>query len=386
MSQDLINRYQQGGDIYASLVTQYGQATAAAAAQAALSGDETQINAVLASGGYGAPLNTSTWSIFGNQLETDPFAAPLASAEAPEATSTPPELAGPVPETKAAVPEPPLTDEPEVIDTAPPRALAEPATTLTAPPGVEADAPTLSEMPPAVPAALVPVETETSPDALEPAPDASVSAPELPSAAMSAVATLTPPEAEVPAPAPDETETAPPELPDEAPPETVTLAPSPAPEPAATETAPACALSAAPDVSSTEPELPLPPAPEPKAAEPDADAAAPEKTETAPEVRLPSPVEIWSRPPAVLPDDPLEILTFAPGDPLDLPGATRMSPACPWLASPVASDADPEKRSPAPLMTPTGPDVIAAADNSSASPLAPVWELPLMTLTAPPVP
>lgn len=80
MSQDLINRYQQGGDIYKSLVKQYGQATADAAAQAALSGDETQINAVLASSQYGAPLNTSTWSIFGNQLETDPFAAPLDSA------------------------------------------------------------------------------------------------------------------------------------------------------------------------------------------------------------------------------------------------------------------------------------------------------------------
>ena len=80
MSQDLINRYQQGGDIYASLVKQYGQPTADAAAQAALSGDETQINAVLASGKYGAPLNTSTWDIFGNELETDPLAAPLASA------------------------------------------------------------------------------------------------------------------------------------------------------------------------------------------------------------------------------------------------------------------------------------------------------------------
>ena len=74
MSQDLINRYQPGGDIYAGLVTKYGQSVADAAAHAALSGDETQINAALA----GAPLDTSVLDIFTKQIVTDPLAAPLA--------------------------------------------------------------------------------------------------------------------------------------------------------------------------------------------------------------------------------------------------------------------------------------------------------------------
>ena len=76
MSPDLIQRYQPGGDIYAGLVARYGQNTADAAARAALSGDETQINAAIT----GTPLDTSTLTIFGNQIATDPLAAPFASA------------------------------------------------------------------------------------------------------------------------------------------------------------------------------------------------------------------------------------------------------------------------------------------------------------------
>jgi hypothetical protein len=80
MDDSLIQRYQAGGDIYASLQTQYGTSAADAVAAAAQTGDETQINAALVNAKYGQPLNTSTASILANQLETDPLAAPLASA------------------------------------------------------------------------------------------------------------------------------------------------------------------------------------------------------------------------------------------------------------------------------------------------------------------
>ncbi len=79
MSQDLINRYQPGGDIYAALESQYGKAGADSIAAAALSGDETQINSVLVQLKYGAPLETSTLKIFGSELATDPLGAPLSS-------------------------------------------------------------------------------------------------------------------------------------------------------------------------------------------------------------------------------------------------------------------------------------------------------------------
>jgi hypothetical protein len=55
MDQATINRYQavnpdtgQQGDIYASLLAEHGQSCADACAAAALTGDETQINAALA--------------------------------------------------------------------------------------------------------------------------------------------------------------------------------------------------------------------------------------------------------------------------------------------------------------------------------------------------
>ncbi len=79
MTQDLINRYQPGGDIYAALLSSYGKTGADAIAQAALSGDETQINAALVQVKYGAPLETSTLKIFGSELATDPLGAPLSS-------------------------------------------------------------------------------------------------------------------------------------------------------------------------------------------------------------------------------------------------------------------------------------------------------------------
>lgn len=80
MDQTTIQRYQSGGDIYATLLAQYGASAAASIAAAALSGDETQVNAALVQAKNGSPLNTSTLGIFTNQMLTDPLAAPLASA------------------------------------------------------------------------------------------------------------------------------------------------------------------------------------------------------------------------------------------------------------------------------------------------------------------
>jgi len=89
MSQDLINRYQAGGDIYASIAAQHGTSAADACAAAALSGDETQINAALAlyetaagNSTVAVPMATdTTTSNFLHQIATDPLAAPLATAE-----------------------------------------------------------------------------------------------------------------------------------------------------------------------------------------------------------------------------------------------------------------------------------------------------------------
>lgn len=87
MDTTLIQRYQPGGDIYAAILSQHGQEAADSCAAAALTGDETAINAALTlysgtSTPYQAvPLaETSTASILGEQLATDPLAAPLESA------------------------------------------------------------------------------------------------------------------------------------------------------------------------------------------------------------------------------------------------------------------------------------------------------------------
>jgi hypothetical protein len=80
MDQTLINRYQPGGDIYATLVSRYGTAGADTIAAAAATGDNTQLNYALANaqtGMTGGALNDSTASILAGQLATDPLAAPL---------------------------------------------------------------------------------------------------------------------------------------------------------------------------------------------------------------------------------------------------------------------------------------------------------------------
>lgn len=79
MTQDLIDSYQRGGSIYTQIATQFGVAGADTIAAAALSGDETQINAAYSQVKNGSPLDTNTWGIFGSQLVNDPLAAPLSS-------------------------------------------------------------------------------------------------------------------------------------------------------------------------------------------------------------------------------------------------------------------------------------------------------------------
>ena len=66
----LADSYAAGQPAYNAVQAQYGTAAADAQWQAAITAEAN-----------GTPLNTSTWSIFGNQLATDPLAAPLASAE-----------------------------------------------------------------------------------------------------------------------------------------------------------------------------------------------------------------------------------------------------------------------------------------------------------------
>jgi hypothetical protein len=78
MDQATINRYQPGGDIYAQMVKNYGASNANAIASAALSGDETQVNAAIDTAQFGAPLDSSTTDQFVNLIETDPLGAPLA--------------------------------------------------------------------------------------------------------------------------------------------------------------------------------------------------------------------------------------------------------------------------------------------------------------------
>ena len=83
MNQTLIQRYQPGGDIYASLLASYGVTVANNVAAAARTGDATRVNAVMpgiSSGIVATPLNDSTASIFWDQITTDPLAAPLESA------------------------------------------------------------------------------------------------------------------------------------------------------------------------------------------------------------------------------------------------------------------------------------------------------------------
>lgn len=79
LSDSTIQRYQPGGDIYVTLVGEYGASSADAIAQAALSGDSILVANAINMAKNGAPLDTSTLGIFADQIATDPLGAPLAS-------------------------------------------------------------------------------------------------------------------------------------------------------------------------------------------------------------------------------------------------------------------------------------------------------------------
>ena len=71
-------RYEQGGDLYPKLVTQYGQAAADQIAAAAAGGDATDLANALENARNVTPeKDTSTLSIFTDQITTDPLSAPV---------------------------------------------------------------------------------------------------------------------------------------------------------------------------------------------------------------------------------------------------------------------------------------------------------------------
>jgi hypothetical protein len=84
MDSATIARYQPNGDFYATLVAQYGTASANAVAAAAATGDNNgEVNAALADARTRAGItkgeqDASTLDALGNQLATDPLGAPLA--------------------------------------------------------------------------------------------------------------------------------------------------------------------------------------------------------------------------------------------------------------------------------------------------------------------
>ena len=78
MTQDRINSYQPGGLAYNTAVTLYGKANADYLATVALGGDEDALtNAIETVRKNGGVRETSTLSIFGNQIYNEPFNAPI---------------------------------------------------------------------------------------------------------------------------------------------------------------------------------------------------------------------------------------------------------------------------------------------------------------------
>jgi hypothetical protein len=81
MSPELVQRYQRGGDIWASLAASYGGGAADSVARVARdTRDRMAVTAELDRVKRGAPLNQSTASILAVQLATDPLGAPLDAA------------------------------------------------------------------------------------------------------------------------------------------------------------------------------------------------------------------------------------------------------------------------------------------------------------------
>lgn len=80
MNATLVQRYQPGGDIYARSVEKYGSEAAQRLASAARTGGDPAVFALLAELRSGPARNESTFSAFVDQITTDPFDAPLDSA------------------------------------------------------------------------------------------------------------------------------------------------------------------------------------------------------------------------------------------------------------------------------------------------------------------
>jgi len=80
MTPATIQRYQPGGDIFAELESRYGTGGALLIAQAALTGDRFAVNEAISRAKFGEKLDVSLWSNFYTQVTTDPFAAPLETA------------------------------------------------------------------------------------------------------------------------------------------------------------------------------------------------------------------------------------------------------------------------------------------------------------------
>ena len=77
---ELFEKYSPGGDIHRTLSQDYGSAAADRIFEAFKAGGRFAANDALVEVKNGPRLNDSTLSNFGQRLATDPFAAPLASA------------------------------------------------------------------------------------------------------------------------------------------------------------------------------------------------------------------------------------------------------------------------------------------------------------------
>lgn len=75
-----MDRYAPGGDIYQQLALEYGPAGADRIWRAHQTGQPQAVADVIAELKFGAPADTSTASLFFHQLATDPFGAPLETA------------------------------------------------------------------------------------------------------------------------------------------------------------------------------------------------------------------------------------------------------------------------------------------------------------------
>lgn len=85
---DKLEQYSPGGSIYTQLAAEHGAAGADKVLAAYKSGKQGAVADAIAELKHGPKLETSTAKILGEQLKTDPFAAPLATANKALSTLT----------------------------------------------------------------------------------------------------------------------------------------------------------------------------------------------------------------------------------------------------------------------------------------------------------